>query len=371
MLFVDEQEKLYKKISDIGWEVNGVVPRTINGNIMYVAKVTSPAGEKAERVGSSATAALANALAYATNLNRVRGMATATVRPSQGNEYGRDAYLKGMSREAMLVSLERQYDSVEWKKFKRLATEGYDATAEQDRESEALASSISKAAREGRMSKYPTTYDLARIGYEVGEPTEIEDLDEALDHVMFSRTATSASVIKQAAALIRSIQKIAGSDSIGLVAGMFFLEDNGYPDAMDVIDDERIAHMILQMRTAEVNEDDLANTLEDELGEKSEERSPDFRFVFFRGVLSIEDFHVNLRHRDMLDEILKDHGKDITDDNVQDDEIATGDVYKRNGELDVKLENLANSETQNQALTAIHNWAKDINLLGDITNVGE
>jgi hypothetical protein len=147
-----------------------------------------------------------------------------------------------------------------------------------------------------------------------------------------------------------------------------FLEDNGYDHAMEAVDDVRLAHMIQNMRDADVTEADLAHRLAVEVGH--EEHKPDFRFVFYKGVLDIRDYDHNLGYPDMLKDILSNHGKDVNDDNVQDDEMASGDVTRRNGELDIELKNLADESVQQQALAAIHTWAEGMNLIGDIHHIG-
>lgn len=93
---------------------------------------------------------------------------------------------------------------------------------------------------------------------------------------------------------------------------------------------------------------------------------PSFKFVFYKGQLEIQPWHHNLTFKILLDSILKPHGKSIADYNIEDNEIASGDVAVKDGQLDVKLESLADNDVQRQAVEAVQQWSEQTRVVGPI-----
>jgi hypothetical protein len=285
-------------------------------------------------------------------------------RPSEGDEWGRLTYVAKIPRTFITSQVA---ETVEEKKFIKDALEGYDDAEREDRESKVYAGSRTYEAQEG-LGKYPSSYDLIHIAAALGNCAELEYYDSAVeDFTTNYRVATTQNNFTIAASMMRTIQKHTGDDATAMVAGLMYLEDNGYEHAMETVDDLHLASMIQAMKTADMTPGDIASQLQTEL--EDHENVPNFRFVFYKGVLNVQDYHHNLGYQDLLAEILKDHNKDLSDDNVQDDEIASGDISTRNGELDIELKSLADNDIQNHALHAIHEWADGINLVGDISHV--
>jgi hypothetical protein len=250
----------------------------------------------------------------------------------------------------------------------RDAMRGYrDALRErEDRQDERTASSRSQEIIEELGVRYPSTYDIQRIASSFEYPVDFEALDATLeDQIVTQRTAGERDVIRCAALLCRNIQKATAHDATALVATVMFLQENGYPYAAETIDDVKLADVIMKMRTAEAKWEDVQDTLEDDITDTAEKK-PDFRFVFYKGVLDIREWDHNLRFRNMIEKILGDNGKHLNDDNVNDNEIASGDVYKTPSGLDIELESLADNDIQNQAALAVQKWAEGINLIGPI-----
>lgn len=248
------------------------------------------------------------------------------------------------------------------------AMRGYnDALREwEDRQDERTASSRSQEIIEELGVRYPTTYDIQRIAQSFEYPVDFEALDATLeDQIITQRTAGERDIIRCAALLCRNIQKATAHDATALVATVMFLQENGYPYAAETIDDVKLADVIMKMRTAEAKWEDVQDTLEDDITDTAEKK-PDFRFVFYKGVLDIREWDHNLRFRNMIEKILGDNGKHLNDDNVNDNEIASGDVYKTPDGLDIELESLADNDIQNQAALAVQKWAEGINLIGPI-----
>ena len=100
--------------------------------------------------------------------------------------------------------------------------------------------------------------------------------------------------------------------------------------------------------------------------DESIEENPSHLFIYYRGVLNVEDYSESTRYRDMIEKLLKDNNKKITDQEVSDGEISSGRIYKRDSGMDIELESLADADTQTEALTAIRQWAEGINLVGPI-----
>jgi hypothetical protein len=248
----------------------------------------------------------------------------------------------------------------------KLAMRGYDDAVRewQDRERERSASRWSQEVV-GQV-KYPTTYDIDKIARSFEHAVDIDAVDFGLDElVIHQRMAGKIDPIAQAARLIREVQKTTGHDATAMVAGVLFLEDNGYPYASEAIDDVRLATVIQKMKTAEADFENLRNVLEHDLTEGAEQK-PDFRFVFYKGQLEVRDWDHNLRFRDMIRALLGEHGKHLEDQDVMDDEIATGDVWVSGDAIDIKLESLADNDVQNLAVNSVQQWARSVNLIGPI-----
>lgn len=98
----------------------------------------------------------------------------------------------------------------------------------------------------------------------------------------------------------------------------------------------------------------------------SEEVNPDFTFIYYQGALEVEPWAPNLRPNVMLKKILDLTGKEITDYNVDDNKIGAGDIYKRDGDIDVKLNSLCDGDVQQATLDSVHQWAQGMNLIGPI-----
>lgn len=98
----------------------------------------------------------------------------------------------------------------------------------------------------------------------------------------------------------------------------------------------------------------------------TDELKPDFTFVYYQGALEVEDYSPNNRPFEMLQRILDMTGKDVTDQNVEDNKMSSGDIYKRDGNIDVELTNLADNDVQTAALDSVHEWARGMNLVGPI-----
>lgn len=288
-------------------------------------------------------------------------------RPSEGDEYGREAFVKNMKRSSLATAINFA-ETIEEKKFTKDALRGYDDAERENRESKIFASGRTYEAQERVGIKYLSSYDLIHIASALGNNYDLEGYDAAVEDITTNyRLAATHNEFDLAATFMRSIQKFTGDSETAMVAGLMFLEDNGHEHAMEEVDDVRLAYMVSNMREADVTERDVARSLESEL--QVEEKVPNFRFVFYKGVLNVQDYHHNLGFQELLAEILKDHNKDLTDDNVQDDEIASGDISTRGGELDIELKSLADNDVQHNAINAIHEWAEGINLIGDIRHI--
>jgi 2'-5' RNA ligase len=96
----------------------------------------------------------------------------------------------------------------------------------------------------------------------------------------------------------------------------------------------------------------------------SSAQNPVFRFVFYRGQLEVDKPETSFRH--LLDRLLKEHNKNIGDYDVEDKDVASGDIYQHENGIDIELQSLADNDTQNQALDRVEQWAKGMNLIGDI-----
>lgn len=290
----------------------------------------------------------------------------ANVSPLKGYAYGQEKAAMCSEQEFRHLCLRLAGDHADGKKFLRDAMRGYEdgIRTSEDREIEGSASRRTQEAIEGLV--YPSSYDLTKIAMGLGIVSNFEAFDLALeDTVMTQRTAGSRDAFKLAAELARAIQKVTGHDALALLTCVAFLEENGYPYAAEVIDDVALADSIEGMRVARVNIAGLQGFLEDQVGD-SGERKPSFRFVFYKGVLDIRDYDHNLRYRNMIRDVLNSFGKNIEDQDVMDQEIASGDVYQNEGNIDIELESLADNDVQTHAVNAIHRWAEGVNLIGPV-----
>lgn len=289
----------------------------------------------------------------------------ARVRPSQGYEWGyhQAALTVGLFTQAMHNVTLGDPDFFD---FEKEAQRGYidGVRAAEDRENQRAASSRTWEPLEALV--YPSVYDIERIARSFEYPVDLDVLDVVLeDEVVGLQESGETDPFVVAANLIRAIQKATAHTATAMVAGTLYLEENGYPHAAQVLDDVKMADLVSGLRTASVKNSDLATFLEDQVADSAEPK-PDFRFVFYKGVLDIRDWDHNLRFRNMIRDILNEYGKNIEDQDVMDQEIASGDVFRSNGGIDIKLESLADNDIQEQACRAVHNWAKDVNLVGPI-----
>jgi hypothetical protein len=101
---------------------------------------------------------------------------------------------------------------------------------------------------------------------------------------------------------------------------------------------------------------------------KEADQRPTYRFVFYRGHLEVDKGEHSFRS--LLDRLLKQHQKNIGDWDVEDKDVASGDIYPSKDGMNIELQSLADNEVHKQALERVEQWAKGLNLQGQIKPAG-
>lgn len=96
------------------------------------------------------------------------------------------------------------------------------------------------------------------------------------------------------------------------------------------------------------------------------ERKPDHIFVYYMGELLIEDWHHNRKYTDMLDDLLKSHGLDISSmestADLDETDVAAGEVFVyADGGVRIEMKQLAKPEVQEQARIRVYDRIVGLN----------
>lgn len=91
----------------------------------------------------------------------------------------------------------------------------------------------------------------------------------------------------------------------------------------------------------------------------TEESDPDYIFIYFMGQLKIEPWHHNRHHKDMFQELLKEHGTDIPGfaNEFESADVATGTVReKSDGAIEIEQEGFVKPDVDLMSRLAIRDW---------------
>lgn len=338
----ETSEEMYAKLQGQGWDVISMGPKAGRWSVT----IQNQQGSKVERQGNTQEQALASALTWAWQHSHMSkeqmdlpinpekktlGQVFASLRPSEsdGRHLGIKAHASGYTLSELETFLELQEaDGTPrgWKQFKDAAITAYSSRGWQ-----------AEAGFQLVLWNGETKQKMTKPVQSVQEGQAIAE--QALN-------VPDSKVFR--AQVVDDFYDTIKWDS-----------DNDWHKVEDKPNQPEQGQVMTRPNTPAPVESDWAFV-------SSEETKPDFTFVYYQGTLEIEDWSANSRPADMLKRILDIGGKDITDQNVDDNNMASGDVYKRDGEIDVELTNLSDEDVQGRALDSVHEWAKGMNLIGPI-----